>query len=204
MTVVASEQTDPAAAQRAGALLARAFHDDAMFRAVQPDPERRRRVLPWFFTAAARLGLREGEVHMLDDDAGAAIWLPPGEGHMRAGAIVRSGLALVPFRFGPSAFRRFVRITSNFDSVREQVVRQPYWHLFILGVEPGQQRRGLGGELIAPVLARADAARQRCYLETSEEHNVPFYERHGFEVAGGRRAPEGVPPFWPMLREPVG
>ena len=196
-------QTDPAAAERVGALLARAFHDDAMFCAVQPDPERRHRVLPWFFTAAARLGMREGEVHMLDHDAGAAIWLPPGEGHMRAGAIMRSGLVLAPFRFGPGGFRRFVRITGNFDSVREEVVHQPYWHLFILGVEPGQQGRGLGGELIAPVLARADAAGQRCYLETSEEHNVPFYERHGFAVAGGRRDPEGCPPFWPMLREPL-
>ncbi|MBA3359285.1 MAG: GNAT family N-acetyltransferase [Thermoleophilaceae bacterium] len=197
-------QTDPASAQRAGALLARAFHDDAMFCAVQPDPDRRRRVLPWFFAAAARLGLREGELHMLDEDAGAAIWLPPGNGRMRAGPIVRSGLAQVPFRFGPSAFRRFARITGNFDSVREEVVHQPYWHLFILGVEPGHQRRGLGGELIAPVLARADDVGQPCYLETSEEHNVPFYERHGFAVAGGRRDPDGLPPFWPMLREAGG
>lgn len=202
MAVAPTVQTDPATAERAGELLARAFHDDPMFCAVQPNPERRRRALPWFFTAAARLGLREGEVHMLDHDAGAAIWLPPGHGRMGAGAIVRSGLALVPVRFGPSAFRRFARITGNFDSVRAEVVHQPYWHLFILGVEPGQQRRGLGGELIAPVLARADHAGLPCYLETSEEHNVPFYERHGFAVAGGRRDPEGAPPFWPMLREP--
>ena len=143
-------QTEPAAAERAGALLARAFHDDAMFCAVQPDAERRRRRLPWFFTAAARLGQREGEVHMLDGDAGAAIWLPPGDGHMGAGAIVRSGLWQVPARFGPSAFRRFTRITGHFDRVREQVMQEPYWHLFILGVEPEHQGRGLGGELIAP------------------------------------------------------
>ena len=197
-------QTDPASTQRAGALLARAFHDDAMFCAVQPDADRRRRVLPGFFTAAARLGLRKGELHMLDRDAGAAIWLPPRDGGMGPGAIVRSGLAQVPVRFGPSAFRRFARITGTFDAVREEVVHQPYWHLFILGVEPEHQRRGLGGELIAPVLARADDAGQRCYLETSEEHNVPFYERHGFAVAGGRRDSDDVPPFWPMLREPGG
>ena len=195
-------QTDPAAAERAGALLARAFQDDAMFSAVQPDSERRRRVLPWFFTATSRLGMREGELHMVDHDAGAAIWLAPGDGRTGAGPIVRSGLALVPVRFGPSAFRRFVRITGNFDGVREEVVHQPYWHLWILGVEPGQQGRGLGGELIAPVLARAGEAQLPCYLETSEEPNVPFYERHGFAVAGGRRDPDGAPPFWPMLREP--
>ena len=204
MTVAPTIQTNPAASRRVGALLARAFHDDAMFCAVQPDAERRRRVLPWFFAAAARLGMREGEVHVLEEDAGAAIWLPPGDGRLRARAIVRSGLALVPLRFGPSAFRRFARITGGFDSVREQVVYQPYWHLFILGVAPGRQGRGLGGELIAPVLARADQAGQRCYLETSEERNLPFYERHRFAVAGGRRNPDGAPPFWPMVRQPAG
>ena len=52
------------------------------------------------------------------------------------------------------------------------------------------------------MLSRADDTGLRCYLETSEEHNVPFYERHGFVVAGGRRDPDGLPPFWPMLREP--
>ena len=50
-------------------------------------------------------------------------------------------------------------------------------------------------------LARADADGQQTYLETSEERNLPFYERHGFRCPG-RRDPAGLPPFWPMIRAP--
>jgi len=202
--VASTVQTGPDSAQRAGGVLARAFHDDAMFCAVQPDPQRRARLLPWFFTATARLGQREGELHMLEDDAGVAIWLTPSHGRLGLGALVHSRLAFVPLHLGPAGLRRFMRITGNFDSAREELVREPYWHLFILGVAPEHQGRGLGGELMAPVLARADRDGVHCYLETSEERNVPFYERHGFAVGGGRRDPQGLPPFWPMVREPRG
>ena len=59
------------------ALLAAAFHDDPMFVFIEPDEERRRRVLPWFFGAASRLGQRLGRLD-IDPGAGAAIWLRPG------------------------------------------------------------------------------------------------------------------------------
>ena len=66
-----TKRTDPAAAGEAGPLLARAFQVDPMFDAVQPDPARRRKVLPWFFTAATRLGLDQGRGTPLPGRRGA-------------------------------------------------------------------------------------------------------------------------------------
>ena len=57
--------------------LARAFHRDAMFTYILPDAEKRERVLPWFFGAAMKLGLRRGEVHESPAGSGAAVWLVP-------------------------------------------------------------------------------------------------------------------------------
>jgi len=171
-----------------------------MFRAIQPEPARRLRELPRFFAGTSRVGLRYGELHVLPDDAAVAIWLPPGV-DLTPPAILRSGLAPAVLRFGPAAMRRFLRIVSNFDRAERELMPEPRWHLLNLGVEPSQQGRGRGGEVIAPVLARADQAGQPCYLETSEERNVPFYERHGF-ICPGRRDPDGLPPFWPMVRRP--
>ena len=166
-----------------------------------PDADRRRRRLLWFFTAASRLGLAYGELHVLEQGAGAAIWLEPQNTDLGPAALVRSGLALAPVRLGPAAFRRFVSLTTAFESARAEVVDDPYWHLFILGVAPEHQGRGLGGLLVAPLLARADAAGQPCYLETTEERNLGFYRGHGFEVTSERAKPP-LPRFWTMVRQP--
>lgn len=186
----------------AALVLARAFQDDPMYVFIEPDAERRRRVLPWFFGATLRLGHREGRCDQVP--GAAAIWLAPGRTDLGPAAFVRSGLVLAPLRFGPAAFRRFVTLTSAFEEAGAAVHGEaPFWHLFILGVDPPRQGAGLGGHLIAPVLAEADAAGVLCYLETLDERNLAFYRRHGFELASECRQP-GLPPFWTMLRAPGG
>ena len=181
-------------------ILAAAFHNDAMFVFIEPDGERRRRVLPWFFGTAIRIGRHLGRVD-LDPERGVAIWLRPGA---RFGmlAIVRSGLVLAPLRFGRSAMKRFGRLTSAFEEAGARVRGDRYWHLFILGVEPGHQGQGVGRRLLAPVLAQADAAGERCYLETLEERNLAFYSGLGFAV-GEKVSRPGLPTFETLVREPA-
>jgi GNAT superfamily N-acetyltransferase len=64
------------------------------------------------------------------------------------------------------------------------------------------QRRGLGSELLQPVLARCDAEQKLAYLETARAENLPFYARHGFRVVHVLDEP-GFPKLWLMLREPA-
>jgi N-acetylglutamate synthase-like GNAT family acetyltransferase len=59
----------------------------------------------------------------------------------------------------------------------------------------------VGGKLLAPVLARADADGLPAYLETQKEENLAFYGRHGFEVVQEVRLPS-APPIWAMQRTP--
>jgi GNAT superfamily N-acetyltransferase len=182
-------------------VLAAAFHDDAMFVFIEPDGERRRRVLPWFFGAALRLGRQLGRVDV-EPDVGAAIWLRPGS-KIGVPAAIRSGLVLAPLHFGLPALKRFGALTSAFEEAGARVHGDRYWHLFILGVAPDHQGQGVGRRLVTPVLAAADAAGERCYLETLEERNLPFYSRLGFAV-GEEVAQPGLPRFWAMVREPRG
>jgi ribosomal protein S18 acetylase RimI-like enzyme len=180
--------------------LARAFQDDAMFRYIEPDEDRRRRVLPWFFGAALRLGRHDGRVDELAGSA-AAIWLVPGRTTLGPRALLRSGLAAAPLRLGLPAFRRFTALTGAFEREARRAMTSPYWHLFILGVDPEHQGRGHGGRLIAPVLAEADRTELPCYVETTEEPNTRFYERHGFTTTV-HRAGADLPEFWTMTRAP--
>jgi len=178
--------------------LARAFHDDPVYVALYPDARRRPRRL--YHTMRGALGAAIPEA-VLTTTAGApvgvAAFSPPGLDAMSpirlVGSLARHGWAL-----GWAGLRRSLVIAGELDDHRP---RAPHWHLFLLGVDPEWQRRGIGTELLAGTLAEATARGEACYLETTRERNVGFYARHGFavrerfELLGGRG-----PTVWTMMR----
>ena len=63
----------------------------------------------------------------------------------------------------------------------------PHWYLGYLGTRRGRQGQGLGTQLLREVLAGADTDGVPAYLESSNERNLPLYERNGFRVIGDLR-----------------
>jgi ribosomal protein S18 acetylase RimI-like enzyme len=179
--------------------LASAFQDDPVIAWVFPDEHRRRAVLPAFMEFRLRnLAFPHDEVWMTDGGDAAAVWLPP-PGRWQLSRPQR--LLLLP------ALVRFfgLRTASVLGGLERMEKRHPddppHWYLFILGTEQAAQGRGLGSALLAQMLARVDADRMPAYLESSNERNLAWYGRHGFEVTSELAIPGG-PRIWPMWREP--
>jgi GNAT superfamily N-acetyltransferase len=103
---------------------------------------------------------------------------------------------------GDEAFGRFGQALGHLDLLHRAAVPPEHWYLMLLGVDPPRQGQGVGGALIAPVLAKADAANLPCYLETTKTRNVPFYRKHDFEVVVEDDLPGGGFHFWTMRRDP--
>jgi GNAT superfamily N-acetyltransferase len=195
------DATDASRLEGAAAVLARAFRDYPMMRYVLPDEGRRARVLPGFLGPVVCYCLSYGGVYTTANLDGVACWLPPGAGASNPWRLIRSGMIFAPARIGPVAFGRFLGPARRMEAVHRSTVREPHWYLWAFGVEPGRQGGGIGGALLEPVLARADAGGTPCYLETHTGRNVRFYEKHGFEVA---EEIEGHGPrAWAMLRAPL-
>lgn len=110
----------------------------------------------------------------------------------------------VPFNIGFRPFARFVGADGVMDKFHKKFVPEPHWYLLIVGVDPELQGRGLGSALIREGLARADASDSPCYLDTSEERNLAFYQRHAFEVVGTASLGKAGPPGWAMRRNARG
>ena len=178
-------------------VLAAAFGDDPVMTFLFPDgPSRSRRSARLFRVLLRRHYLPMHTVWTTAEQAGAALWAPPGHWKVPTGQIVRALPALAM-----SLGRHTVRTLRFMDEVDRTHPGDPHWYLGILGTDPAQQGRGIGSALMAPVLTRCDDEGVPAYLESSKESNVPFYTRHGFVVVGEVRLDRG-PTMYRMWRDP--
>lgn len=171
-----------------------------VFRWMSPDDDHRRSILPAFFELATGMFARHDELWCVDHPiGGGAIWSPAGVEPMSDddGALFEARTAEIT---GPDADRWF-EVIALLDGNHPHHTDHDY--LWLLGVHPDLQGRGLGSAMIRAVLDRADREGVPAYLEATSRGNRRLYERHGFVVAG-ELSIVGGPPVWPMWREPQG
>ena len=181
------------------AVLARAFDADPLINSlVRQDGRRSARMEAFFDVMLRQLSSELSETYTTHDRAGAAIW------KRETKLPVRDQLRLLPAFARIAGWARLpalLQMLQHMESMHAALLPEPHWMLHLLGVEPAQQRRGLGGLLLGPMLARCDREQSKAYLETSRALNLEFYRRHGFEVVHvDERA--GWPKVWFMIRKP--
>lgn len=178
----------------AAEMLALAFDADPLFAYCLPRERSRATWLRWFHLRAL------GECHAV----GGAFTL---EGGPEAGAI-----GIYPARTWPPTWQSLLRATPfppglpphrlvTVGLPAEQRLhafhpKVPHVYVYVLGVHPSQQGRGLGGALLSHAAAVAKESGAVSHLETSNPDNVRLYRRFGFEVVG--EVATGGPPVWAM------
>jgi len=187
--------------------LAAAFFDDPTSRFLLPREQSRDRWLRLIHEASLRHVLPEGHVQTIDGDevSGVIGVVPPGRYPLPTTRFLRHLVPII-LRLPTGGFPlgRAVRALQAQGMIDRLHVKEPHWYVAVLGVLPERQGEGLGRALLDPPLARADRDRLPTYLETSNERNLTFYGRFGFEVMQEVSIPGGGPPVWTMLRQPVG
>jgi GNAT superfamily N-acetyltransferase len=189
----------------AAALLARAFAADPFLGYFMADPRRRRFALPSFFGAVLQELIDSRAVYASEQAgrlAGVAAWVPPEPESPSRDARVRARLASARVRL---LFPRAApRVWSGFATLAADHPGDPHWYLAFVGIEPGEQGRGLGRQLLDPVLRQADREGRLCYLETPFPDTRAFYRKLHFTETAEVRPVAGAPPIWTMTREPLG
>ena len=188
--------------KQASEVMGEAFLNDPMWKYLVPNDARRARVVSLSMNILVRYSLLYGEIYTTPALDGVACWLPPGETTPIFSRLVLIGIRSAPLQLGWTGFRRYIAVENYCGEVHKRIVPGMHWYLWGLGVKPSRQGLGIGGLLMQPVLARADADRLPCYLETTNQKNMPFYEKHGFNVVSDGEVPRYGLHVWTMLREP--
>jgi ribosomal protein S18 acetylase RimI-like enzyme len=184
-------------------MLARAFAHNPPYRAMMPwlSDEERFRAIVRVKRGFVRAAVRHHATDSIEDSGrvvAASLVCDPGQYPVSLGAKVWQ--ATGPATLGARAIRNFLTVDA-FLSARH--IEGPHFYLFVLGVDPSQQGRGYGKELLRRLNARADAAHLPCWLETDKESSVLIYERAGYEVVREETIPRlSNVRFWFMRRAP--
>ena len=157
-------------------LLSRAFYNDPVYQWLFPVEEMRLRKCQHLFTVFLENLVPLGTVFVTPGLEGAALWIPPAQGRDWLKEVKQS-LAIM-WILGDSILRGI----RWWLTVESKHPNYPHWYLFLLGVKPEFQGRGVGSALLRPMLEKCNEERMPVYLDTGNEKNIAFYERQGVRV----------------------
>lgn len=125
----------------------------------------------------------QGEIVAPSQDIEAiAVWIRSDRMRLSPAEALRVGLLTLPFKIGLPTFTRLLRLAKGKQVNRRKILVRPYYLLDILGVDPQLQNKGYGRLLIEAKLEEINRERVDCYLETSDDRNIGYYQRYGFEL----------------------
>jgi GNAT superfamily N-acetyltransferase len=188
----------------AAEMLARAFRDDPGSIIIEPDPSKREAANRTLFPVIVRHAVGVGEVTAAIADGrilGIATWLPPGRVLPTEDELVAAGL-LDAVAAVPEAATRMGPMVAFLDDQMRRAISGPHWRLEFFGVEPELQGSGIGNRLIESGHRRANAAGERCYLETFTMKNVAWYAKRGWAVVIEGIVPGAETTVWGLIRQP--
>ena len=192
----------PNECSQAGAVLGRAFRDDALWTVVLSDADQRPELLADMFAAVATTTLAAGGVAETTPSTQAvALWLPPGR-DLGLWATVKARFALPRFvmKLPTRDRKRMLAVLRQLEGRKKALMTQAHWYLSAIGVDPEHQGQGLGTSLVRAGIERANNDDTAMYLETETAANVAFYQHLGFEVLEEIVAVGLDLPVWLMRR----
>lgn len=136
--------------------------------------ERIRRLMEYSFDVCMEFG----EVYLSDDKKGCALVLLP----EKKRTTIRSILWDAKLAFSSIGIDRIARVLEREKQIKSHHPKSPLLYLWFMGVNPEDQHKGIGTNLLNEVIRESVASERPIYLETSTMTNIPWYQKFGFEI----------------------
>jgi GNAT superfamily N-acetyltransferase len=180
---IATEDDIPAVTE----MITLAFADDPVWRTAlrRPDGSTAHHLPFWrIFVEGA---MPHGMIHLADDDAAVAVWIPPGGDEMSEEQEEQLR-GIVVENLGSDAQKAMFALWDRFDWIHPQT--EPHAYLSLLATHPDHRGRGIAQDLLRADLADLDRQGVPAYLESTNPANDHRYKRLGFARIGAFKGAE--------------
>lgn len=151
----------------------------------------------YFSLVARETYLKHGFGSTTNKGEGVTLWLPPNKAKNPDLLTNLKSLALMAQLGGLTSVKRGM----VFDKlVGARKPAEPFYYLYLIVCQRAQQGKGLGAQLIEPTLHEIASKGATAYLESSNENNLSFYKRYGFEILDEVKLGNSGPSVWLMQR----
>jgi ribosomal protein S18 acetylase RimI-like enzyme len=183
---------------RACEALGMAFQEDPIWKAILKDePEK----FSLVFGVPLKYSLKYGIVYASSPNLeGIAAWVPSDYVKSTFFRLLMSGALWSAMKLGSKIGKLIQEVFEIITKDRETNMKGSYLYLYVIGVAPDHQGKGIGSHLINRILSNLPSE-VPIYLETETERNVRLYERLGFKVLKKIMVPSLQLPMWEMLHD---
>jgi GNAT superfamily N-acetyltransferase len=121
---------------------------------------------------------RFGKVYFSDEGKGCALILFPDQQKTTPASLLLD-LKLIITSIGLANVRKAI---SREREIKMRRPQEPVYYLWFIGVEPGEQAKGIGSALLKGIIKEAGAINRPICLETSAPQNLPLYQKAEFSI----------------------
>ena len=119
-----------------------------------------------------------GDVFLSEDRRGCALILLPDKKKMTLKSILWD-VKLITNCIGIADISKAMGRESKIKKLQPKA---KMYYLWFIGVDPSEQSKGIGGNLLEGVIKKAELLNRPVCLETSTVKNIPWYEKFGFKI----------------------
>lgn len=122
--------------------------------------------------------LEFGKVMLSDDDKACALILLPDKKKNTLNSLLWD----IKLAVSVVGLGRVMKILKREATIKSYHPKKPFCYLWFIGVSPESQNHGKGSLLLEEIIAKSIQDGRQVYLETSMVNNLPWYQKHGFEI----------------------
>lgn len=119
-----------------------------------------------------------GDVFLTNDKSGCALILKPD----RKKTTLQSLLLDAKLAAGVLGIENIKKASARETTISKTHPKGLLYYLWFIGVDPGEQNKGIGSELLQKVIEEGEKDNRIICLETSTEKNIPWYKKFGFTI----------------------